>query len=364
VATRDELAEYERTFRRSGLPLFIEDHSASKDVFNRAAPFLALVFLAEMIGATDLDWPVGLNIAAAIAGLGILVTAFGAVNRWQGRPFWSFPEQIGTIELAAFVLAPALLPLIFGGQWRQVIGITLGNLILLWLVYLVVGYGLLATIGWALARIVDELAASLTRLMRALPMLLIFSLVLFINAEMWQVFAVIPNAFFVLVVVLFVGLGAAFLALRLPGEVRTLEASAVGEGPPLARRQKVNVGLTLIVSQMLQVLVVSAGVGLFFVVLGALAIRPDVVDTWGIPAESALLSVELFESDLVVTETLLKVATGIAAITGLYYAISILTDATYRKEFLDGVIDEMRGTFAARVEYLRLRSTTVESKRQ
>jgi hypothetical protein len=115
---------------------------------------------------------------------------------------------------------------------------------------------------------------------------------------------------------------------------------------------------------MLQVLVVSAGVGLFFVVLGALAIRPDVVDTWGIPAESALLSVELFESDLVVTETLLKVATGIAAITGLYYAISILTDATYRKEFLDGVIDEMRGTFAARVEYLRLRSTTVESKRQ
>ncbi len=41
--------------------------------------------------------------------------------------------------------------------------------------------------------------------------------------------------------------------------------------------------------------------------------------------------------------------------TGLYFAISMLTDDVYRREFLDELIGEMRDTFRARVEYLRLR---------
>lgn len=61
MAEREELAEYERHFRRSGLPLFIEDYSASEDVFTRALPLLGLVFVAEMLGAIELDWPLLLN---------------------------------------------------------------------------------------------------------------------------------------------------------------------------------------------------------------------------------------------------------------------------------------------------------------
>ena len=49
-----DLAEYEHRFRRAGLPLFIEDYSATRDIFNRVAPLLALVFIAEMLGAIDL----------------------------------------------------------------------------------------------------------------------------------------------------------------------------------------------------------------------------------------------------------------------------------------------------------------------
>jgi hypothetical protein len=57
MTTDDErLHEYERSFRRAGLPLFIEDLSAWEDIFNRAAPLLALVFLGEMFGALNLDW--------------------------------------------------------------------------------------------------------------------------------------------------------------------------------------------------------------------------------------------------------------------------------------------------------------------
>ena len=39
---------------------------------------------------------------------------------------------------------------------------------------------------------------------------------------------------------------------------------------------------------------------------------------------------------------------AIAALSGLYYAIAVLTDATYREEFLEEITVEMRETFAAR----------------
>lgn len=355
VTDREELAAYERQFRRSGLPLFIEDYSASEDVFTRAAPFLALVFVGEMLGAIELDWPLALNIVAAIGGLLILVCAFGVVNRLQGRRFLSLPSRIGLPELAAFVLLPALLPLIFGGQLRQVGGLIVGNSALLVLVYFVVGYGLLSTIFWALTRVAGELAASLGLLIKALPLLLVFSLVLFVNTEMWQVFTAMPWAFFVLVAGLFAGLGLLFLVLRVPGEVTRLEATAGREGPPLDRRQRANLGLTLVVSQMLQVLVVSAGIGAFFVAFGALAIGPEVREAWGVD-DAALAHVDLLGYDVQITETLLRVSGGIAAITGLYYAISILTDSTYREEFLDGVVGELTGVFTARTEYLACRA--------
>jgi hypothetical protein len=36
----------------------------------------------------------------------------------------------------------------------------------------------------------------------------------------------------------------------------------------------------------------------------------------------------------------------------------VLTDSTYREEFLHEVTDEMRATFVARAEYLAVRSDT------
>jgi len=59
---------------------------------------------------------------------------------------------------------------------------------------------------------------------------------------------------------------------------------------------------------------------------------------------------------MLISQGLLRVAGAIAAFTGLYYAIAVLTDATYREEFLDELTTEMRTTFKARAEYLRLRA--------
>jgi hypothetical protein len=39
----------------------------------------------------------------------------------------------------------------------------------------------------------------------------------------------------------------------------------------------------------------------------------------------------------------------------------MLTDEVYRREFLEELIGEMRDTFRARTEYLRLRAQTAEA---
>ncbi len=71
--------------------------------------------------------------------------------------------------------------------------------------------------------------------------------------------------------------------------------------------------------------------------------------------QSALLTIPFLGERVQITEELLRVSSGIAAFSGLYYAIAVLTDSIYREEFLDEITGEMRDTFRARAEYLGLR---------
>lgn len=356
---RVDLSGYERRFWRSGLPLFIEDYSPTHDIFTRATPWFVLVFLAEMIGATSLDWKWWQNLLAAVGGLLALVCGFGVLNLLRGRRFWSLPSRFGIPELAGFVLLPALLPLASEGQLRQSLAVAAGNLLFVGLVYLVVGYGLTATIFWGITRLAGELADSLGKLVRALPLLLVFSLVLFVSTEMWQVFSSMPTLFVVLVITLFGVLGIGFLILRVPDEVRRIERDAGADGPPLRRRQRFNVGLSLVVSQVMQVIVVSAGIGAFFVAFGMLAIGDHIYEAWEVSPGGWRTSIDVGDHHLLITESLVRVALGVATFTGLYYAIALITDATYRDQFLDGITEDLREVFAVRAEYLQVRAGQV-----
>jgi hypothetical protein len=113
----------------------------------------------------------------------------------------------------------------------------------------------------------------------------------------------------------------------------------------------------MFVSQALQVLFVAIGVGMFFVVFGSLAVSAGVLQAWIGTEGNELLRVGLWGHPIRVTEELLRVSGAIAAFSGLYYAIAMLIDTTYREEFLGEIIREMRATFGARAEYLRLRAS-------
>jgi TRAP-type mannitol/chloroaromatic compound transport system permease large subunit len=163
---------------------------------------------------------------------------------------------------------------------------------------------------------------------------------------MWQVFGDISDASLAGVAALLVGVGTLFLVVRLPREVRALEEEA-GAGPPLTRGQRLNVGLVMLVSQGLQVLVVSLAIGIFFVAFGLLAVRPHVLEAW-----IQTTGQHVGPRSLGLTVELLRVSAMIAALSGLYYAIAVLTDSTYREEFLEEITTELRDTFTARKEYL------------
>jgi hypothetical protein len=173
---------------------------------------------------------------------------------------------------------------------------------------------------------------------------------------MWQVFSDAQPASLGMLAALLIALGTSFLVARLPREVRELEREAGGEGPELDRRQRLNVGLVLFVSQALQVLLVSLAVAVFFVALGALLIDADVLRSWIGSGGHVLITIHFLCHDGILTEELLRVSGALAAFTGLYFAISMLTDDVYRREFLDELTGEMRDTFRARSEYLRLRA--------
>ena len=88
----------------------------SEDVWTRAAPLLAFVFLGELFGAIAARLVAARERRRRAGGLAILVGASGSSTCCAGRRFWSLPQDVGNLELAAFVLVPAALPLIFGGQ--------------------------------------------------------------------------------------------------------------------------------------------------------------------------------------------------------------------------------------------------------
>ena len=350
-----ELKAYEAAFRRDGLPMLIEDYSPAYDIFTRAVPLLGLVLLFELLGPVNSEFSLALNAVAVLMAVGLMLLALALVNRHRGRKMFSRPERIGRAELVAFVVVPALLPGLISGHWGIAALTALFNLLLLALILGVVGFGLFSTLRWAFGRLISELSRSFGLLVKAVPLLMIFSLILFLTPELWEVFAQLNRASLAILVGLFVVLGAAFLIARLPKEVESIERDAGGDGPPLKTRQLFNVGLVLFISQSLQVLLVALAVAGFFVVFGMLTINSELIEGWIKGTPEVLFGFQLGGREAELTVELLRVATALASFTGLYFTISMMTDDLYRREFLDRITDEMKATFERRSEYLRLR---------
>lgn len=375
----DGVAEVERWFLGRGLPHFIEDYSARRDVFTRALPLLTLILLLELVGALNFEWAWWVNALVAVASFAGLLAVWAATNRLRGRPALARPDSVGAPELAVFVLVPAVLPLLAGGQVLTAVNTFVGNCLSLGVIYLGTSYGFVPLTRWAGGRLADQLGALARLMVRALPLLLLFVVFLFLTPELWEVAASLNAPFLALAVGLFVVLGVLFIIVRTPEEVSQLgrfedaaecaqlvEATPAatlgplrpddGPAPPLTRRQWGNVGLVMLFSQGLQILFVSVMIGVFLVAFGLIVVTPETATAWVGRDVHLIVDRRLWGRQIGLSAELLQVAAFLSAIAGFSFTLSLLTDKAYRDEFLEDVVREVRQALAVRALYLRARA--------
>ena len=372
----------ERWLRRRGLPHLIEDYSARTDVFTRMTPFLVLVFFGEMMFAFGDRFRGWAQAGAAVLFAGVLIGTAAGVNRLRGRRVFQLPDRVGFLELAAFVMVPALLTMLsaVGRVVDDLASVILLNLTLLAVGYVVVSYGLLPMLWWGLEFMVDQTLSVFRLMARSLPLLLLFAAFFFLNTEMWQVAANFTLPLYWAVLGLIAAGACGFLIVQIPGEVASLERFSSWEevrslaaasdspladlppgphgefrGEPLSRRAALNIGLLMFVGQTVRVALAGAVTGVFFVVFGLLAVRRTTIEQW-LDADQMgeLAAFPLFGAEVVLTMPLLLVAGFIAAFSGLQFAVASITDAVYRERFFSDIAAQLREVLAVRRLYLTL----------
>lgn len=374
-----DTAQIERWFLRRGVPHFIDrTNSTVFDTWTRALPLLVPAYLLLGLNALDVDASLQRNLA--IAGI-VLVVALGTwmvSNLVRRRPVFSRPSDIGWPEILLFLAGPAIPSLIFD-QRRDALETVGYGLVLLALIWLWSSYGLGSLLQWTWDRGRSQLTGFGALVAKALPLLLLFNMFLFINGEVWQVAADLSLAAYLAVIGILFLLGVAFTMSRVPGvigamnsfgswgEIEALVADtpAAGRCPagdcepdaPLPLRQRVNVGLIVVLGQGLQVLLVVVALVAFFVVFGFLSVSGGTTEAWtGHVPLDPLLTLRFDGREHVLTWELLAVSVFLGTFSGMYFNVVLATDATYQAEFADDVAPEVRQVLAVRRVYQVVRS--------
>jgi hypothetical protein len=367
--------ELERWFIRRGVPHFIEPYAAGSAIWTRAIPVLAAAYLLGGFHGLDLaGWTLQRNLLAALVVVVVLVAAWVATNRLRHRPALSRPSRLGPPELLVFLVGPSVPSAIFG-QWGDVGNALIEGVAVLLVIYVVTSYGILPIVRWAGSQLIDQVGAVGRMLTRALPLLLLFTTFLFINAEVWEVAGTLDGIAFPIVIGLFFLLGSAFVLSRVPAaiaavsdfdhweEVRSLVVGTPAEGLdlpsagdpaeiPLSVRQRVNIGLVTLFSQAILITVVAVALSAFFIVFGVLAVSADTATGWTtLEQVNVLAEMNLGDRRLVLSEQHLRVAAFLGAFTGMYFTVVLGTDSTYREEFARDTRPEIRQALAVRLAY-------------
>lgn len=370
----------EHWFIRHGLPHFKLGYSATTDVFTRAWPVLALVFVAEATAPLDDEFPLWLNVVAVLVGTGTLAAGLAWVNHRRGRSRFSRPDRIGVLELVAFVVVPAIPPVLFEQGMTAARHTVTGNVALLVGIYVVNAYALVALSVWATGQMLGQLRHLLNLMVRAFPLMLLFGTFLFLTTELWQVVGRFDWVFWAIAMGLPFSVGTLFVSLRIPDEVRRLSAFgsweevrsltvdtpaaeiavdgtvALPDFGSLPLRARVNVVLVMLFSVGVQIALVAALIAAFFVAFGLLVMREDTIASWiGAPRldpDEVVWRWTFAGEQLVFAWPLVKVAGFVAAFSGLQFTVSILTDPHYREAFFEGLAAEIRQAMAVRAVYL------------
>lgn len=227
---------------------------------------------------------------------------------------------------------------------------------------------------WLTRSLLGSLSGAGSAMARALPILLGVVTFFFFTAEVWQSVGRLESYAYAVMLLLFVGVGAAFIRTRMPLDVDALahfetreELDSTLAATPLAGRADLvtlpaharfhgRQGRTIrwmgTASRLLIATVVAWAVFLFFLVLGTLAINSEVIAAWtGSPPHDAL-EVQTANHLYSLTPEHARVAGFLAVFSGFYYAVVSTMDPLVRQSMRDTTEDTVREAFAMRLVLL------------
>ena len=375
----------ERWFVHQGLPHLIDQYSVREDVLTRMFPFLSLVVFLEVFLVFGDRWSGFGQAVAFIGGVSLMIGVFTLVNRLRNRRLFALPDRVGTPEVILFLALPAI-PTGIGTQdalGENILFIVGFNIIVLVLGSALTAWGILPMLRWSFGQVWRQINDIANLAMKSLPLLLLFSAFIFLNAEMWQVAHDFTYPLFGAVLVVVVGIGSAFVVISVRrttidlarfhqwSEVRPYcgltpvvdlipsDDDPPPNTPPLGRRSEWNVTVLLFVSQAIQILLVALVITAFYMLFGIFTVREDTLLQWteavSVPDPGGNpnwgWSFLLFGSEIIFTRQLVFVSGFIGMMSGLQFAVQVVTDKAYREEFTEGMTAEIREAMAVRAVY-------------
>ncbi len=371
----------ERWFVHRGVPQAIFHYNAAEDVLTRMVPYLAAVFLLGALAGFGDRFKGWSQFGVALAAFAILTGLAVLVNRFRGRRNFELPDDVGRIEIGAFLLGAPFVAFLFGDPKWEPFWLFGLNLLMLGVGYVMTTYGAVPMLRWGIREVGVQVRGIVNVLSRLLPLLLLFATFLFLNAEMWQVAHGMTAKLFVVVIAMVLSPAVVFLALRSPDEIANLhhfrswqeiDEICHATNAPVSKRKQIpdtkphlvpldqgerrNLALLMLAAQLVQTVLVAVSIGLFFVAFGLFTVREETLLQWTeISAENfdPLARLSLFGAEVVVTWELFAVSGFIAAISALQFAVSLNSDEIYREQFYASLEREIREILAVRARYLQ-----------
>ncbi len=227
---------------------------------------------------------------------------------------------------------------------------------------------------WLTRSLLGTLSGAAAAMVRALPILLGVVTFFFFTAEVWQSVGRLQSYAYLVMVLLFVGVGAAFIATRMPLDVAALAhfetaqdvRSALADTPmaervgelalpadcPVHRRQSRTIRWMGTASRLFIATVVALVVFGFFLVLGALTVNSEVITAWTGSAPTSGLQWRTANHLYSFTADHARVAGFLAVFSGFYYAVVSTMDPMVRQSMQDTTEDTVRQACAMRLVLL------------